>query len=161
MTAAKSHPDHVVDSSRRASGFSSLELMIVLAIVALTMTVALPRLNPRLPNLDATAAELAAGLKALRAQAIGSNREEIFTFDTKAKSYVLGRSGRVVTLPSNLAVDFTTAREKINGQRSATLLFYPTGGSSGGRISLSLPGRRSDIVVDWMTGSVSIEKDRL
>ncbi len=137
-----------------------IEMLVVLAILAAVLTVALPQFRSpgQTASLNAVTVELAAGLKALRAQAIGMNREEAFVFDAEAKSYVMGQSGRVIRLPGSIAVTFETAREAVRGPADARLIFFPTGGSSGGRIVLAQDLRRSVVVVDWMTGVVAIER---
>jgi general secretion pathway protein H len=144
----------------RDVGFSMVEMLVVLAILAAVLTVALPQFkNPgTTANLNAVTVELAAGLKALRARAIGMNREETFTFDADAKSFSMGQGGAVIQLPRSIAVTFETAREAVRGTTDARLIFFPTGGSSGARIALSQDQRRSTVVIDWMTGAVSIER---
>ena len=136
-------------------------MLVVLAILAAILTVTLPQVQRpgASANLNAVTVELAAGLKALRARAISANREETFSFDAGTKSYTLGQSARAVALPKSIAVTLETAREAIRAPADARLVFYPSGGSSGGRIALTQDNGRAVISVDWMTGSISVERD--
>ena len=145
-----------------ANGFSLLEMLVVLAILAAVLTVALPQVQRpgATANLNAVTVELAAGLKALRARAISANRDEAFTFDPETKFYTLGRFARAISVPKSIAVSFETARQAVRAPTDARLIFYPSGGSSGGRIALTQDQRRAVITIDWMTGGVAIERDR-
>lgn len=144
----------------RDAGFSMLELLVVLAIIAAVMTIALPRFEApgSRANLDAVTVELAGQLKALRARAIAGNREQAFTLDAPAHTYSAGPASAAIRLPKTVSVTFQTARDVSRSAGEARLIFYPTGGSTGGRLSLTQDQSRRTVAIDWLTGTVSIER---
>ncbi|MEQ1694528.1 MAG: GspH/FimT family pseudopilin [Hyphomicrobiaceae bacterium] len=143
------------------AGFSMLELLVVLAILAAVMTVALPNFQSpgSRTNIDAITVEIAGQLKALRARAIASNRDQTFVLDAPAHAYTAGEAAAVTRLPKTVAITFESAREISRGPGDARLIFFSTGGSTGGRLSLSQDQSRRAVAVDWLTGTVSIERD--
>ena len=114
------------------NGFSLLELIVVLAIVAAVSAVAAPHLSGavRAASLTAGARELAASLRAARSEAVVQRREVAF----------------VPRRDPRLAADAPAIR------------FFPDGSSSGGRLTLRADGRSAHVEVDWLTGRVSIHE---
>jgi type II secretion system protein H len=68
-------------------GFTLIELMVVLAVLALLLTVAVPFFPKALPGAEikGAARELAAGLRTARSRAITLNREVGFTLDVEGR----------------------------------------------------------------------------
>ena len=152
--------EHRSHTSRGASaGFSLIELIVVMAILAIALAIAVPRhaKTASKPVLLATAFELAASLGAVRAQAIGRNQDQEFVLDLTSKSYSSSSSLRA--LPPGVSLSFETAQDTLRATSEARLIFYPTGGSSGGRIVLSTNQGRVIITVEWLTGMASVERD--
>lgn len=143
------------------AGFSMLELLVVLAVLATVFTFALPLYTAPGPSTDINiiALELASQLKALRARAIAANCEQTFILDTPAHSYIAGLNTPPTILPKTVALTMETAREVSREPGAAGLIFYPTGGTSGGLISLTQGGNRRIVTVDWLTGTVAIGRD--
>jgi general secretion pathway protein H len=50
---------------------------------------------------------------------------------------------------------YTAQEEQLNGTTGA-IRFFPDGSSTGGGVGLSSATERYDILVDWLTGGVSI-----
>ncbi|MGH7090341.1 MAG: pilus assembly FimT family protein, partial [Stellaceae bacterium] len=110
---------------RRSAGFTLVEVMIVLAILALGAAVALPYLARRAPAaaLAAAAQEVRVALATARSAAIAEDR--IVTFS--------GGSGgfRIDGVPHPLAPASAIAIETWG---RAFISFFPSGASSGGRV---------------------------
>ena len=88
-------------------------------------------------------------------RAIAKSVVQDVTIDPHANELSLNDS--VKYLPSELAVAVTSAAE-LNKSGLAVIRFYPEGGSSGGEVSIDMPGRSGvRIVVDWLLGGISQE----
>ena len=148
--------------STTSAGFSLVELLVVMAIVAAALVLAMPRFSrtQSAPSLRATAFALAASARAARAQSIASNEDVTFVLDFQSNTYGT-RSGSLVALPPGIALSVETAKEVVRERADASLIFYPSGGSTGGRIILSSPLARATVTVDWLTGTVTVAQDPL
>jgi general secretion pathway protein H len=148
------------DQKNAVAGFSLLELLVVLAILAAVLTVAMPQFaRPgSQANLDALAAELGAGLRAARARAVGANREDAFIFEAATRTYGFGETPNAKTLPKTVTMTFESAREVARVPNEGRIIFYPSGGTSGGTIVLTQHKRRIVVAVDWLTGSVDVNR---
>jgi general secretion pathway protein H len=93
--------------AHRAAGVTLLEMLVVLGLVALAATLALPLLRgpPPAIALDALAREIARDLARVRAAAIGSNTARGYTVDVTARTY--GADGAPVrrALPADVSVE--------------------------------------------------------
>jgi general secretion pathway protein H len=138
-------------------GFSLLELIVVLAIMALAAVALAPITGnaSRGITIDAAARDIAVELRAARAAAIYANRETDFTIDAVARRYWSGAAPRPKSLPDGIAAAFAQGE----GSR-AMIRFFPDGSASGGRILLSGAGRAAAIEVDALTGRARIDVGR-
>jgi len=147
--------------SDRAGGFTLIELLVSLAILGLALSLIAGYKPPwsRGLGLQATAAELAAGLRLARSEAILSNRPVLFDLDLIGHRYRVG-TGTPRRLPADLSLELLTiSGEALNG-REGDIRFNPDGSSTGGRISLADGRRRVGVGVDWLTGRVSVADER-
>ena len=145
----------------RAAGFTLIELLVSLAILGLALSLIAGYKPPwsRGLGLQATAAELAAGLRLARSEAILSNRAVLFDLDLIGHRYRVG-TGTPRRLPADLSLELLTiSGEALNG-REGDIRFNPDGSSTGGRISLADGRRRIGVGVDWLTGRVSVADER-
>lgn len=116
------------------AGFTLLELLVVLALLALMSATVLPRFMAGTgPSARDWAARSAHELRAARQQAI--------------------IAARPVRVP--IAADVARLRT-LDGRAADAILFFPDGGSSGGRITFELRGRQVLVVVDDLTGAVRL-----
>lgn len=143
--------------SDRVGGFTLIELLVSLAILGLALALIAGYKPPwsRGLGLQATAAELAAGLRLARSEAILSNRQVLFDIDLTGHRYRIG-TGTPRRLPADLSLELLTiSGEALNG-REGDIRFNPDGSSTGGRISLADGQRRIGVGVDWLTGRVMV-----
>jgi general secretion pathway protein H len=136
-------------------GFTLLEMICVLAIIAMLSAVLLP-LIPRQTSrarLQAYALEAAALLKSDRAASIRRRVEVATLVDTSTRS---GVGTSVLRLPDD--VDFQALLPRSCNQRPnfSTINFFPDGLSCGGAITLARADLRLEIRVNWLTGRTDI-----
>lgn len=139
-----------------SAGFTLLELMVVLAIMAMTIGLFMGRPSPISPEIQAASAarQIADALRAARAEAISEDRPVGFTLDVAKHSYFWGNHPSQ-HLPTTLALSLFAERERMLNASTGVIEFDPDGGATGGRVSISA-GRRTYLVgVDWISGRVS------
>jgi general secretion pathway protein H len=143
-------------------GFTLVETMVVLAVLALAVIVVLPQtLGARQHTaLRSAANDLAAELRATRALAMRRNSEEFLVVDTATGSYSHADGTTPRTLPAGQTVTLTTIRSEQTGPGSGRIRFYPDGSATGGRIVLAGGGRTMFVTVDWLTGGTRVDMDR-
>jgi general secretion pathway protein H len=159
--ALQAHPCRTKPSVDRGDGFTLIELLVSLAVLGLALALIAGYKPPwsRGLGLQATAAELAAGLRLARSEAIVSNRQVAFDLDLVGHRYRVG-TGTPRLLPADLSLELLTiSGEALNG-REGDIRFNPDGSSTGGRISLADGRRRIGVGVDWLTGRVSVADER-
>jgi general secretion pathway protein H len=140
---------------RRASraGFSLLEMLAVIAILALVAGLASQLARPPSPRLrvENAARALCAAMRATRMRALARNEETALTIDLRRKLYVSPAVAETA-LPREAALDVTVSSRERNGPNLAGVSFYPSGGSSGGEVTIVIDGARAQIDVNWLTG---------
>jgi len=145
----------------RGGGFTLIELFVVLAVLGLALALIAGYKPPwsRGLGLKATAAELAAGLRLARSEAILSNGSVAFDVDLVGHRYRVG-TGTPRRLPADLSLKLLTiSGEALNG-REGDIRFNPDGSSTGGRISVADGRRQIAVGVDWLTGRVIVADER-
>jgi general secretion pathway protein H len=144
----------------RTRGFSLIEVMLVLVIIALSYT-----LLPRLAFTGVTGAELrsnvravAAGLRLTRDAAINKRRESSMKLDLENREFTVAEDAQIHKLNEKLDVKLYTSQADLITDKVGAIRFYPDGSSNGGRITVGSGGRNFDVDVDWLTGHVTISE---
>lgn len=138
----------------RGSGFTLLELMVVLVIVALVMAMASVFFANTLPSsrFNATVREIVATIRYARSLAQSDSQDQAITIDLEGRRYgIEGR--RTKAIPRDIGikvVDYMTG-EKTTG--TCRLLFPAAGGAQGGTIVLWNKKRSLSITLDPIIGS--------
>jgi general secretion pathway protein H len=143
---------------RRASGFTLIELVVVLAIgVAIyAVLLAVPMGGGR-ADLKAAARTLASGLREAQTTAMATRRDATLTLDLEAREFLVAGETEPRKLPDDVDLKLYTAQSEVLGERTGAIRFYPDGSSTGGRVTLASGKREYRVDVDWLTGRVSIE----
>jgi len=137
----------------RRSGFSMIETLAALAILALVIGSSSLLLAPPSPRLrvEAAARGLCAAMRATRARAIASDAELTLAIDLQRKSYA---SPAVVetAFPNDATIELSVAASPRADRGQAEVLFYPSGRATGADIAIIVAGKRARVEVNWLTG---------
>jgi len=148
----------MTNSARAEDGFTLLEMVCVIAIIAMLAAVLLPNISrdTSRPRLEAYAVETASLLKGDRTAAIRHRVQIATQIDASARSLRSGSTGRILRVPDDVA--FTAILPERCNERPAfsTISFFATGMSCGGTIMLSRLGTGYEIRVNWLTGGIQI-----
>ena len=137
------------------TGFTLIEMLVVLAILTVTATFAVPLLSSGSEGvrLEMASSELAAALRVTRSAAITGNTQTTLMVDVDRRKF-----GSSVVPERSFAPNIEAKLTFASGVRSAAsdggFRFFPDGSSSGGDVTLSLQGKQAKLCVDWLTGSV-------
>ncbi|CAN5654960.1 GspH/FimT family pseudopilin [soil metagenome] len=144
---------------RRTEGFSLLEMLLVVALIAATGVLAAAMLGGGLDRLKlkSSAQEIASQLRYTRAHAIATGVPQQFAIDPAAHAWQ-APSGRHGQVPERLAITFTGAREVQSREDEGVIMFFGDGASTGGRVQLELRGVAWNVDVAWLTGEVSLRR---
>lgn len=139
------------------SGFTLVELLVVLAVLGLALALVVPIGRNAWPGVAArTGAEtVAAALREARSDAVARNRETALLLDLDARLLMLN-GGPPVSLDRGLDLALVTGTEEVLATGAGSIRFFPDGTSTGGRVTVAREERRLDVLVDWMTGRVRI-----
>lgn len=142
----------------REAGFTLIEVVCVLAIVALLAALVLPTFprSTSQPRLAGYAVDVAALLKGDRNAAI-RNHTMVSTFlDADRHTVRSGYRAAVISIPADVAFNALLAQHCADRIVGSTIDFFPSGGSCGGVIALSRQGVGYQIRVNWLTGGVEV-----
>lgn len=140
-------------------GFSLLEVLLVVAILAIASVLAAAVARGSSPGIQlrAQAKEIAAQLRHTRAHAIATGEAQRFTIDPRAHAWTApgDRDGEI---PESMDVSFVGAREVQPREGEGAIVFFPDGASTGGRVRLRIRGAGWNVDVAWLTGEVRVAR---
>ena len=142
----------------KASGFTLLEMLLVVMLVALMFAMV-----PRMLGSGVSGAELksnvraiAAAMKMARDSAINTRREAFVTVNVESREFTTTVDAKTHKLNEQLTLKLFTAQADQIAPQVASFRFYPDGSSNGGRVSVGANEREFTIDVDWLTGRVTV-----
>jgi general secretion pathway protein H len=139
-------------AQEKQAGFTLVEMLVVLALIALAITISLPYATKSgdVRKLEALSSTIIAELRLSRAKAIAQNRMVSLIVDLKERTV---NSSPPITIPASININLLT----VQGQTPSDQFgfnFYPDGAASGGKIVLTLEKKKQEIDVNWLTGAV-------
>jgi len=145
-------------SGSDARGFTLLELLVVLAVVALIAAVVVPAIGTGSSSQPARRAawDVAAALRTARADAIRRNGESVLTLDVDERTYSVGDDETARPLPEDVTYTVLTAEGERKNESRASIRFFADGSSTGGRVTMKDRVSEYVVGVEWLTGRVRI-----
>lgn len=145
--------------AERQHGFSLVEVIIVLVVLAITagLVAARVRVDDGRDRLQATAYQLASRFRAARTQAIRLGSEQTVSLDVANRVVRAGHGGRPLPIPRPINIRTSTSATEQGGDATAGIRFYPDGSSTGGSIRLESGPVAYDVRVNWFTGRVIVQ----
>lgn len=150
-------PPERTATRRQACGFTLLEILLVLAVMAIGAALTLPALvRPSGTELRTATGSVAAGLRRARDAAVSTQHPATLSVDLAARQFRVSGEAGYRQLPPRIALSLFTARSQREDERRGRIRFFPDGSSTGGRVTLSSGERRYHVDVDWLTGQVRV-----
>jgi prepilin-type N-terminal cleavage/methylation domain-containing protein len=147
-----------IDSATRSPpGFTLLEMLVVITILAVLSMVALPRLrlNEGARMREITRA-IIVDLRLTRDEAIRRARMAIII--PTANGYRLSPSGQSRTLPRGMSVAFEPSSARLISDSGLAVRFFSDGSATAGELLLSQGGSTVRIVVSGGDGGVRLHE---
>lgn len=140
-----------------ARGFSLLEMLLVLTIMALMVGIAATSLSRSIGGAQIRAAgrDIAAGLRYTRSQAMVRKQPMVFAVDANERTWQAAGK-KTVTIPDGMELSLLTGRSELTGENAGNIRFYPDGSSTGGRVTISSGDVHWDVGVSWLTGKITL-----
>jgi general secretion pathway protein H len=142
---------------RTAGGFTLLELLLVLTLMAMMVALVPPLLSRALPGVSARSLvnDVVLMVRESRSRAIVSNRKQQIYFDRQRRA-LLSEAGRnSLDIPDGLRLEF----DKGDGLDKVVLFSaYPDGTVSGGQIVIWSERHRFLLRVNWISGVLEVEE---
>lgn len=150
-----------VPGYRKDSGFTLIELMVVLVVAALLAGVAVPNMMPAIAamRMRAAAGDIASALRYVRGQALSHGREATFFLDVEKNFYRVSGRHKSYGLPSSVKLELFTAEQELGGEAGGNIRFYPDGSATGGRVTLVAGNKKNVVDVNWLTGAIVLRDE--
>lgn len=151
----------VAASCDRQAGFTLIEMIVVIAVLALALTLIVGYRPPWSGSLGVrgAAGELASAFRLARSEAISRDGPVSVAVDVAGHRYRVG-DGPERMFPPSLKVELLTLASERYARNVGEIRFNPDGSSTGGRVTFSNGSRTLAVGVDWLNGRVSIGDDR-
>ncbi len=137
-------------------GFTLIELMVVLVVLALAATLVAPPLGAALGlgQMNREVGAVVTALREARSQAMIAGKATDFRVDG-ARRWQVGERDR--TLPDRLSLRLVVPPAGQGPDGQSFVRFFADGHSTGGRVEILAGENREAVLVDWLTGHVHEE----
>ena len=140
------------------SGFTLLEMVCVLALIAMMAAVLLPFIPHQTSRsrLQAYALQIATLLKADRNAAIRRGVDVSTLVDAGGRAIRSGATADIIRIPDDVRFDALLPQTCNRRAALSTISFFASGMSCGGAIALTRLDAGYEIRVNWLTGRIEI-----
>jgi len=144
---------------RVARGFTLIEMLVVVALIALAATVVSVSVGSGLAGARVKAAsrDLVAALRYTRGQAIVKHEQKTLSIDVEQRRY-RAPGKQWIELPKDMTMKLFTARSELEEEGVGRIRFFPDGSSTGGHIDLMKNDAVWRVEVMWLTGDVKVRE---
>lgn len=148
----------VSTNSKRSAGFTYIELIIVLVLLALSASVVMPTVEQSSGRtaLRLIAADIESTMRQARSNAMRANISSSVTFNLKSRQYWSGSASRTKSIDPRVSIRIESVAGETRDGDNAKIRFLPDGSSSGGTLWLSSGPAQLRMDIDWMTGHTRI-----
>ncbi len=143
---------------RSAAGFTLVELLAVLAILAIAVVAISYGGNRSVDSarFRALMVKTASSIREARSQAIRTAGESVFIVDLGRRRMGDPAGGDGLAIPRDVDVSAEVAASEQYRDGSLGIRFYGNGSSTGGTLRFVWRGQQYRILVNWLTGNVSM-----
>ncbi len=142
-------------ASHRASGFTLIEMVVVLTIVALALAIVVPAISKSMvASVHDVARDVQISLRQARANAVSQQQSTVFWVDAEQHQY-LTHKNKTKSFPEDINMRIKVASREVQG-RKAGVRFFPDGSSTGGRLMINDANVTVQVEIDWLTGRISV-----
>jgi len=140
-------------------GFTLLELVVVLFVVALGFSVIGLNLSSGSDStqIKAAARDVVSALRYARGQALMTHQETTVALNLSDNSYTVTGRDKLYHIPETIDLTVVTAQTELTGGGAASIRFFGDGSSTGGRITLERGNAAWKIDINWLTGQIELE----
>lgn len=148
-------------SARSQQGFTLVEMLLVLVILALTAGIATARFSVRNPDdsLQSVAYEIASRCRTARTGAMRTGADQVVLIDL-AERVMSGGDKAPLQIPRTVDVVAETSAAEQPAASVAAVRFLANGSSTGGTVRIASGTQAYAIRISWFTGRVSVEAAR-
>lgn len=140
---------------RNTTGFTLIEMLVVLSIVALALALVVPAVSKSMVvSVHDVSRDVQISLRQARAKAVSSQQTTLFWLDTQQHTYV-NHKNKIKPFPDAINVRAKVASTEVDGEK-AGVRFFPDGSSTGGQFAVYDTGATVNVEIDWLTGRVSV-----
>lgn len=153
-----------MQTSTNNLGYSLLEMLVVISIIALVTLSTPTAITKIIPNFQVRqfANDLAERVRIMRREAIQENSVKGFIYDPNTNVIAefggnMGAEGDTLAIPAGVSFTFEPASEWRSVPENR-LEFYPSGAASGGVIKVERGTVSVDIEINWISGAVEVHQ---
>ncbi len=149
-------------SASAESGFTLIEVMVVVAILTVVITAAAQFAGPRSTNANLKAATqlVAVKLRNARSAAIMRRRQHRVFFDVASRRIWGDYGDGALKIDKRIRMSVTAAQGEKRTNAIASVRFYPNGSATGATLQLLTESQTNEVRINWLTGRVSTKRIR-